>query len=226
MNLYFLLEGKRTEFQVYPAWLKHLVPKLSRVYNPADVDKNNYFMLSGMGYPSLLNFLETSAKEVNEIGKYDYLVICVDAEEESVPHRVWEIWNFTERNKVKLNCKLKIIVQNRCIETWFLGNRDIFEKKPKNKLLKKFIGFYNVFYQDPEIMPKYHGFNTTAVFHYEYLKMLMKEKNMNYSKKNTRFVEQKNFLDDLILRTEINTEHLKSFQFFLEFIYEIKGKVK
>lgn len=225
MNLYFLLEGKRTEFQIYPEWLRHLVPELSRVYNPADAEQNNYYMISGMGYPSLLNFLQTSALEVNEIGKYDYLVICVDAEEERIPHRVWEIWNFIEKNDIKPGCKLKIIVQNRCIESWFLGNRQIFEKKPKNKFLKKFIKFYNVFYQDPEVMPKYQGFNTTAVFHYEYLKLLMKEKNLNYSKKNTKYAEQKKFLDELILRTQVNTEHLKSFRFFLDFIAEIKEKI-
>lgn len=224
MNLYFLLEGRRTEFQVYPQWLKHLYPELKRVYSPAAVEDNNYFMISGMGYPSLLNFLKTSAEEVNEIGKYDYLVICVDSEEETIAHRVWEIWNYVEKNDVKLNCKLKILVQNRCIETWFLGNRDIFEKHPRSNLLKEFIKYYNVCHQDPEKMQNYNGYNTTAVFHYEYLKLLMKEKHMNYSKKNTAYVEKKKFLDDLVLRTKQHSEHLKSFSFFLDFINEIKKK--
>jgi hypothetical protein len=150
MNLYFLLEGRRTEFQVYPEWLRFLLPDLRRIYRPAAAEKNNYYMISGMGYPSLLNYLKTSADEVNEIGKYDYLVICVDAEEETIAHRVWEIWNFVEKNNVKISCKLKILVQNHCIETWFLGNRHIFTRNPNSKILSEYIKYYNVEHQDPE----------------------------------------------------------------------------
>jgi hypothetical protein len=47
MNLYFLVEGKRTEKKVYPAWLAHLLPELQRVQNYDQVNQNNYYLFSG-----------------------------------------------------------------------------------------------------------------------------------------------------------------------------------
>ena len=54
MNLYFLVEGKRTENKVYPAWLKHLLPELQQVKNFDEVDKNNFYLFSANGYPSII----------------------------------------------------------------------------------------------------------------------------------------------------------------------------
>ncbi len=31
MNIYFLVEGKRTERKVYPAWLSYILPELKQV---------------------------------------------------------------------------------------------------------------------------------------------------------------------------------------------------
>lgn len=45
MNIYFLVEGKRTERKVYPAWLAYLLPELQQVNskrNPGDVLKQYY----------------------------------------------------------------------------------------------------------------------------------------------------------------------------------------
>lgn len=39
MNLYFLVEGKRTERKVYPAWLAYLLPELKQVKNYDEVEK-------------------------------------------------------------------------------------------------------------------------------------------------------------------------------------------
>lgn len=37
MNIYFLVEGKRTERKVYPAWLAYLLPELQRVQSYDEV---------------------------------------------------------------------------------------------------------------------------------------------------------------------------------------------
>ncbi len=81
MNLYFLVEGRRTERKVYPMWLSILKPEIKRVNYAVDAASNNYYLISGEGYPLLFNQLRNSILEVNEIGKYDYLVLCLDAEE-------------------------------------------------------------------------------------------------------------------------------------------------
>ena len=71
MNLYFLVEGRQTEARVYPAWLAHLLPHYSRVSSPDAINKNNYFLVSGEGYPRLLgSMLGRSIEDINAVGKY------------------------------------------------------------------------------------------------------------------------------------------------------------
>lgn len=81
MNVYILVEGKRTEKKVYPAWLSILTPHLKKVDIVGDVSDDNYYLISGEGYPSLLSHLKNAIEEVNEISKFRYLVLCLDAEE-------------------------------------------------------------------------------------------------------------------------------------------------
>ena len=73
MNVYFLVEGK-TERKVYPKWLSYFLPYLSRVNYPEDAKKNNYYLISGGGYPSILdNHLVDSIRDINAVdGIYDY----------------------------------------------------------------------------------------------------------------------------------------------------------
>jgi hypothetical protein len=52
MNVYFLVEGKRTEKKVYPLWLSHLVPELRKMQWYHQVVKNNYCVFSGNGFPA------------------------------------------------------------------------------------------------------------------------------------------------------------------------------
>jgi hypothetical protein len=54
MNIYFLVEGRRTEKKVYPKWISILLPELSEVKNVFLVRNNNYLVFSGNGFPSLL----------------------------------------------------------------------------------------------------------------------------------------------------------------------------
>jgi hypothetical protein len=58
-------------------------------------------------------------KEVNEINKFNYLVMCIDADELNVSDRRNEVLSFIEDNEIKLNegVEFVLIIQNRCIET-------------------------------------------------------------------------------------------------------------
>jgi hypothetical protein len=228
MNIYFLVEGKRTEMKVYPKWLSHLIPELQRSMNFDAVTKNNYFIFSGNGFPSLLgNHLRNCIDDINNAGNYDYFVICLDADEQNIQACKQEIWDFMKQEKIVLNpnTQFEIIVQNKCFETWFLANPKIFKKNPNSEFLRECIAFYNVKQDDPELMTKLPDFeSSTSVFHSTYLQELLAERNVIYSKKNPQSVTEEYFLRELILRNQ-KTNHIQTFQQFIQFCRQIREKI-
>jgi hypothetical protein len=228
MNIYFLVEGKRTEMKVYPKWLSHLIPELQRSTTFDAVTKNNYFIFSGNGFPSLLdNHLRNCIIDINNVGNYDYFVVCLDADEQNISDCKQEILDFMAEENISLNTKteFKIIVQNKCLETWFLANPKIFKKNPSREFLRECIEFYNVKRDDPELMGKLSDFEgSTSVFHSIYLQELLAEKNVAYSKKNPQSVTEGYFLRELILRNK-KTNHIQSFQQFIQFCEQIRAKI-
>lgn len=224
MNIYFLVEGKRTERKVYPKWLSFLLPELIKVESYDGVSNNNYYLFSGEGYPSILEHLKNSVDDINNLGKYDYLVVCLDSDDDTIEVRIQEVQDYLSNNAIKLNnTKLEIIVQNRCFETWFLGNRRIFKDNPQSTCLCSYIQHYNVKNLDPELMVKPSNFDqSTSIFHSSYLKEILSERNISYSKKNPKGVTEKYFLDELIKRSQ-DTKHISSFQYFIDFCEKIKN---
>lgn len=90
MNLYIIVEGEQTEMKVYPEWLHLLTPQLERVDDAWGIktDSNSYYLFSAGGIPSIFNHVSNAVADINEINassdaKYDYLVVCIDVEEES-----------------------------------------------------------------------------------------------------------------------------------------------
>ena len=217
MNLYFLVEGKRTERKVYPMWLPILRPELAKVDHVLDVENNNYYLISGEGYPSLLNHLEHAIDEVNEIDKFDYLILCLDSEEVSLQTRKEEILKYITQKHIKLKrTELVIIIQHPCFETWFLGNRKIFKRYPQSQTLNQYINFYDVREKDPELMPCFQE-NTRAQFHHSYLREIFNERNIVYTKQKPEIVGEETFLNELINRST-ETSHISSFKNFIDFI--------
>jgi hypothetical protein len=228
MNVYFLVEGKRTEMKVYPKWLAILVPTLQRVTSPQAVVRNQYYLFSGEGFPSLLdNHLRNAVADVNDSNLYNYFVICLDADEQSREERKQEVLDFMSDEKIALNpnTQLKIIVQNKCFETWLLGNSKIFKANPSDERLKKMVQFYNVRQNDPEIMGKPFDFEgSTSIFHSQYLSALLLSRKVSYTKKNPQAVVEKHYLDALIARSE-KTKHIASFQSFIDFCEHLKKNI-
>ncbi len=216
MNIYFLVEGK-TEKKVYPAWLSYLVPNIREVDFFDEVHENNYKIVNARGqpfYPEILNAVD----EINSVGRYHYFVICLDAEENSVNKIREDIHQFMKHEQAELtNTQLILIIQNRCMETWFLGNRRIYSREPQNRDLVKYTQFYNVSAQDPEMMGIYQDFNKHAQFHEAYLKALFAAKKISYSKRNPGHVLDQPYLDQLLSRISNKPEHLESFQYFINF---------
>jgi hypothetical protein len=227
MNLYFLVEGKRTEKKVYPAWLRHLLPELQQVDAYDRVNEKNYYLISGEGYPSLLNHISNSIEEINLSGKYNYFVVCLDAEENTVTDVRNEICDFIIMENFELrNTKLVIIVQNRCLETWFLGNRKIYSRNPQNQPLLNYSRYYDVSVDDPELMGKYNDFNTHAQFHGAYLKALFEEKNITYNKRNPGDVLKPYYLKELMVRVVEQRQQLKTFKSFIDFCHTVKTELQ
>ena len=228
MNLYFLVEGTQSERKVYPAWLAYLLPELQRVDNCDDVNEKNYYLISGEGYPSLIyDFIPRAIAEINSNGKYSYFVVCLDAEENTVAELTTEIDDFLNEQKLKLNnAELILIFQNRCLESWLLGNRKIYSRNPQNKPLLDYTKYYDVSVNCPENMGRYQEFNTHAQFHGAYLRALFEAKNITYSKKRPGDVLKPFYLEQLLVRIQVQSEELTTFRQFVDFCNRIRSKLQ
>lgn len=226
MNLYIIVEGRRTEKKVYPIWLNHLIPKLQRVDNAFKALQNNYYLFNGNGFPALLhNHLRNSIAEVNELKQFNYIVLILDVDETTVESRKLEVNSFLQESELALDtAKLVVIAQNRCIETWFLGNRKIFKNNPQSEELLNYVKFYNVKENNPELMGKYSTFNTHSQFHAEYCVEFLRERNIRYSKNFPNGVTELDYLNSLIER-ESETSHLETFKEFLKFCEKINSEI-
>jgi hypothetical protein len=225
MNIYFLVEGNSTEKKIYPKWLEYLIPNLVEVKYHDQVQNNNYYLISGGGYPRILyDGLENAIDKILEVPRYDYLVLCVDADEESVQERIQYIREFISNKEINLGkTKVEIIVQNRCIETWLLGNKKIFDsRQPLDLPLASYVNYYDVSQHNPEEMGKYEMRNH-ADFHYEYLREVFSSRNTTYSKKKPNDAKEKYYFEELQKRVRDQPEDLKTFQFFLEFCERVKN---
>ena len=222
MNVYFLVEGEGTEMKLYPKWLHYLKPELKEVEDWEKVTQNDYFIFSGAGIPSIYKHTVNAIQNINENPVFDKLIVCLDAEEMPIEESITEIKNYISKSGVILNkrCSIEYIIQNVCIETWFLGNRKIVKRNPQNRELREFIEYYNIIEKDPELMPRKETFRTKASFHYTYFKKIVEERNLSYSKAQPNIATEKSFLDELINRTK-ETNHLPTLKFFFDVVSKI-----
>ncbi len=215
MNVYFLVEGKQCERKLYPIWLSYITPHLLQVDNLASVKQNNYVLISARGFPSIIgNHLANAIRDIEETQRFDLLVVVLDADEETVQDRMEEVRSAAKRTKLK-SAHLEVVVQNRCIETWLLGNRRIFPRQPQEAELRRYIEHYDVHQHDPEQMPKHVDFTTHSQFHHAYLKSIFYERGISYSKIRPGHAGEKSYFDQLTQRVSESPDHIKTFSFFL-----------
>lgn len=227
MNLYIIVEGDKTELQVYPAWMKYLAPQLNRIDDAWDVSDNTYYMFSGGGIPSIYNHIIHSIQDINAINsrgdaKYDILMVCIDTEEDDRQVIENRISSDIASNSLKFNDFEIVVFEHKvCMETWFLGNQNIFKRNPQDVTYREYIQFYNVADCDPELMGTPNDEWTKAQFHYRYLRKMFSERHMKYSKTNTTEVEKQTYLDQLISRYK-ETNDIGSFGRWYDFIRSLK----
>jgi len=143
--------------KLYPAWLSFLLPEVKMANSFKSEENNCYYMFCGQGIPSTYNHVANAIKDINARPElnYDYLIVCLDGENLGVEGRKQKLINYLNEKQVELvsKCRLRIIVQNACVETWFLGNRKIVRSNPNGEYLKDYLQHYNVKIDDPELMP-------------------------------------------------------------------------
>lgn len=222
MNLYMLVEGKRTEKKIYPQWLLHTVPQLTRVTQPQDAISNNYYIISGNGYPSILTHTKQAVETINGLGGlYDFFAVIVDSEDVGVETRRKEISDAIESVGINLPVNTFVIVQNYCIETWLLGNKKFIQPNPTLPELKDCMDFYNVRLNDPEEMdkPAWHT-GTKASFHDYYLDKIFRGRTggrLVYNKTTPGEATKKHYLNSLVKRHS-SDRHISTFGELLAFL--------
>lgn len=240
MNIYFLVEGF-TESGFYPKFLDYYFEgSLVKVDQYDLAISNNYFLIGNGGYPFIYTgptieqrgsaSLKNAILDINSNPVYNYLVLCLDADELTVNEREIELEEYLadfRKEGIILNshCEIKLVVQNRCIETWFLGNKNIFKRNPTEEPLISFVRYYNVKDNDPELMGNYNSTFTYQDFHHQYLRHLFMERRLSYKKGLLNVVGTEKFINSLFKRVNEKKNHISTLRNFFIFCNYLKSKI-
>jgi len=214
MNLYFVVEGRRTEKSLYKYWVSYLCPQLNLVSHISELTQDNFSIISGEGQPGYFEKIKNAFLDIASLSNVDYLFICVDSEDLLYNDKREQIDNFVSDECPAVDCQIVIIIQNHCIETWLMGNKRINIDNASDPELISYRDYYNVNVDDPEgLEPIDH--RSIGEFTGRYLKLMLKEKGVSYSKKHVGKVGNKGYFKQLVRRYE-QDGHINSFGYFLE----------
>lgn len=231
MNLYFLVEGRQTEKKVYQSWIGHVFSHLKKADLIEEVRRDAYRLIPVEGNTNRVDNIERALKEINQHNTtaaengaepFDHLFVCLDAEEVDLEAKVAQIEALVAGRVKPTQCHA--VVHNCCIETWFLGNRQVMKRNPQSQRLRVWKAFYDVSKQCPESMECHPDFRLRADFHLEYLKEMLRERGLNYSKSLPRPVQESSYLLALVERHE-KTGHIASFGHLVEEWRAIGGAI-
>jgi hypothetical protein len=222
VNLYFFVEGKRTEPKVYRSWIGQVFPQLTEVKIIEEVRSDNFLIVSGFGYPQCLNRIDEVLEDINRHGAIDHLFVCIDAEEDPAEVKFLEIEQRLAGKTPATSCHA--IIHDCCIETWFLGNNRMMRRNPQSVRLRDWKAFYDVSVNCPELMQSYSGYRIRAHFHIDYLKEMLGEKRLTYTKQHPGVIQEAHYLQALANRHE-KTGHIQSFGQLLSLWRSIGGNL-
>ncbi len=211
MNIYVVVEGK-SEKKVYMTWIPYVNPDLTYVDHPAELEANQFAIVSSMGYPQYLEDVERAVEDVASNAVIDRLVVAIDSENMTKEEKYLEV---EERiHSVDTDIEYRIVVQHFCLETWALGNRRVVAPLPNDAELKRYKTFYDVRVRDPEDLPPFEEWNR-AKFAYQYLRRVFVDRwgSFTYSKSNPGQLTSKPYFDQLQRRLS-DTGHIESFEDF------------
>jgi len=217
MNFYLLTEG-RTEEIVYRHWLTYIFPNMRQVFRFDQIEKDNFIIKSSSGYPFRNTVLQDAIHTCNMYGKIDYLILIADCDDEDLADRKKFIVDQLQNDGLRLkHGNLKIFLQKKCFESWCLGSIK-FNTFDGSSNYKKFVSFYDVSEEDPELMTKPKWFRkSNSIFHFYYFREMMKQSKQRYHKAHPGVVLSKYFFEDIVERID-STPHLNSFKEFYNFM--------
>jgi hypothetical protein len=216
MKYYIVVEGKCGESIVYPKWISYVNKSLIQKFCIDDVVDNSYFLISGNGFPRYYQIIDNAVDDINSSGKFDFLVVAIDSEDDTYSEKYNDIMTYVGDRLI--SAKLKIIIQHPCLETWALGNRIVYRRNPEDETLRKFLKFYNVRIDDPELLPAYPEKELNrAQFSFLYLKHILIDRypHLTYTKSNPNVLLHIKYFEQLKKRLN-ETDHIKSFDAFLQ----------
>ncbi|PWQ96234.1 hypothetical protein [Leucothrix arctica] len=228
MKSYFLFEGSSSEPQVYPYWLSVLLPNIdqytSDTYENFKNCDSGFFFISGEGYPQVLQRIENSVKDIQDIGDIDYFFVVIDCDESNTTTRENEILSTISDYLLPDRTRVIPIVQNRCFESMLLGNQRIIPRQSTQPPLSHYINYYDTSSHDPELMGNFNDSFTHAQFHAVYLKKATVAKRIRYAKNNCVGVMNEPYLNSLILRFKEHG-HIDSFGRFISAVNSMREKL-
>ena len=216
MNLYVVVEGRRTERRLLRRWLPYLVPEAREIQRVEDADGKTFYLVSGEGYPNYVRVVGDAARDCARSPQAFHLVVCVDAEEVPVDIRAEQI---REAVVAALDAESSavpytVVVANCCIESWLLGNRRLVRRHPEDAELVAYRAHYDVVAEDPELMPQREGDRNRAATHLQYLKAAFRERGMKYTKAHPGDAGERHYFDALVERATQTqpdgTRHLRT----------------
>lgn len=223
MKLYLLLEGKRGEAKIYPAWLASLdrpYSRIMRVDERTEAGSRSFYSFSANGYPSIVtHHLQNAIEDIKQHGGYDWLVVCLDSDEASVAQRIAEV----ERAASGLHTtptRLFASAQGRCIESWLLGNPKLIGAAPPT-YVAELRDFYDIRVNCPEAMGHPRSWSNHAQFHFHYLREVFKAKKIVYSKSNPGDAATQTYFEALVGRLDRDPKCMPSLRRFVEFVRNI-----
>lgn len=225
MNLYLLLEGKRSEAALYPAWLASLDRPFARMMAVDEVAQSSgrsFYSFSANGYPSIVGtHLRNAVSDVSNYRGYDWLLVCLDVDESTAADRIEEVERIADEAGLgRTPVRLFVVPQARCIESWLLGNPYLIGSAPP-PYLAELRDFYDVRRECPECMGRPRSWANHAQFHFHYAREAFKAKNIRYTKSNPGDAATPSYFSALRARTERDKESLPTFRRFLDFIESI-----
>lgn len=225
MNFYFLVEGKNTEPEAYPRFIEHFVDGYYKVNKLEELTINNYIIESGYGYPNILKIFNNTLTKIAEFNKkskhngkkVDTLVFVIDADNYKNPasarKNVEQI--ISDRKNLIKDAKISVryVIQNLCIESWFLGNKNAFPDTYTDEF-KKYVDYFDVKHCSPDKMRSPIPDISHAQYSCKYLIEMLHQSGEIYGKSNTTFVTTPNYIDGVNERC--SNGDIQSFKDLLE----------
>jgi hypothetical protein len=213
MNIYIVTEGKAEKI-VFKYWIPMVNPSLSYIERLDGLSCNNFYIVSGMGYPSYYEIIENAIQDVDQLG-FDRLVVSLDSEEMTKQEKYDEVNEFISQKDYVTD--IRIVVQQFCFETWALGNRRLIRTNHSLPKLGEYKRFFNVKINDPELLPGKpdDGLNRSQLAE-KYLRLSINDRhrNLTYTKGNPKYLVHPTYFTEVKSRLN-GTGHISSFEDFL-----------